>query len=274
MNRNYNLYQDIKIERNILDSILNTVQAASNFYGVIPILDLYNIYCSNYEEVDLSLFINIVTINVKDNVSYYLKNIDGVDTLLLDCYYNDVEAYDRYLGISKTTKNNVFYNPGRDDLLKYKRNSYIDENESFNNVVSFFNKFCEYKIAYSISDDVQLLATFQEGVKELEKFFFIRSIHISKYSYKEFISLYEDLLNNVRTHYNKGYTNNELGIVKKIEITTEVVNVFKSEVNKCNILQKGSLFSANSLFEESSKKIGRNDPCYCGSGKKYKKCCM
>jgi tetratricopeptide (TPR) repeat protein len=23
-----------------------------------------------------------------------------------------------------------------------------------------------------------------------------------------------------------------------------------------------------------SKKIGRNDPCYCGSGKKYKKCCL
>ncbi len=27
--------------------------------------------------------------------------------------------------------------------------------------------------------------------------------------------------------------------------------------------------------EESKKpKIGRNDPCPCGSGKKYKKCCM
>lgn len=25
---------------------------------------------------------------------------------------------------------------------------------------------------------------------------------------------------------------------------------------------------------ESSKKIGRNDPCPCGSGKKYKKCCL
>ena len=23
----------------------------------------------------------------------------------------------------------------------------------------------------------------------------------------------------------------------------------------------------------SSKKVGRNDPCPCGSGKKYKKCC-
>ena len=24
---------------------------------------------------------------------------------------------------------------------------------------------------------------------------------------------------------------------------------------------------------ETGKKIGRNDPCVCGSGKKYKKCC-
>jgi uncharacterized protein YecA (UPF0149 family) len=23
-----------------------------------------------------------------------------------------------------------------------------------------------------------------------------------------------------------------------------------------------------------SKKVGRNDPCPCGSGKKYKKCCL
>ena len=26
-------------------------------------------------------------------------------------------------------------------------------------------------------------------------------------------------------------------------------------------------------FEDKEKKIGRNDPCPCGSGKKYKKCC-
>jgi uncharacterized protein len=27
------------------------------------------------------------------------------------------------------------------------------------------------------------------------------------------------------------------------------------------------------LFGKKAPKIGRNDPCYCGSGKKYKKCC-
>jgi hypothetical protein len=28
------------------------------------------------------------------------------------------------------------------------------------------------------------------------------------------------------------------------------------------------------LSAESGKKVGRNDPCPCGSGKKYKKCCL
>ena len=39
-------------------------------------------------------------------------------------------------------------------------------------------------------------------------------------------------------------------------------------------------FELNDSFERpqtyvrKEKKIGRNDPCPCGSGKKYKKCCL
>ena len=29
---------------------------------------------------------------------------------------------------------------------------------------------------------------------------------------------------------------------------------------------------SNKPIDETGKRIGRNDPCYCGSGKKYKKC--
>ena len=29
----------------------------------------------------------------------------------------------------------------------------------------------------------------------------------------------------------------------------------------------------NEPYQREMKKIGRNDPCPCGSGKKYKKCC-
>jgi SEC-C motif domain protein len=26
-------------------------------------------------------------------------------------------------------------------------------------------------------------------------------------------------------------------------------------------------------YERTGEKVGRNDPCHCGSGKKFKKCC-
>ena len=31
--------------------------------------------------------------------------------------------------------------------------------------------------------------------------------------------------------------------------------------------------SKSETFRRENKKVGRNDPCPCGSGKKYKKCC-
>lgn len=30
----------------------------------------------------------------------------------------------------------------------------------------------------------------------------------------------------------------------------------------------------NGSIERTAPKIGRNDPCFCGSGIKYKKCCL
>ncbi|MCB9336262.1 MAG: DUF1186 domain-containing protein [Flavobacteriales bacterium] len=41
-------------------------------------------------------------------------------------------------------------------------------------------------------------------------------------------------------------------------------------------LEEYSDFDTNNVikFEPKSKKVGRNDPCPCGSGKKYKKCCL
>nr|WP_318283143.1 MULTISPECIES: SEC-C metal-binding domain-containing protein [unclassified Ochrobactrum] len=36
----------------------------------------------------------------------------------------------------------------------------------------------------------------------------------------------------------------------------------------------GSARSASSNRTPDGSKIGRNDPCFCGSGKKFKKCCF
>ncbi|MDT8274154.1 MAG: SEC-C metal-binding domain-containing protein, partial [Desulfomonilia bacterium] len=38
-------------------------------------------------------------------------------------------------------------------------------------------------------------------------------------------------------------------------------------------LGRGPTSEKPATFKRSGKKIGRNDPCPCGSGKKYKLCC-
>ena len=74
------------------------------------------------------------------------------------------------------------------------------------------------------------------------------------------------------------------------QLTNWVAHDFPTEVEVANIrnaitpnaqaihaywLQKREhLKPAVSTVQRESPRIGRNDPCPCGSGKKYKKCCL
>ncbi|MED3563697.1 SEC-C metal-binding domain-containing protein [Bacillus xiapuensis] len=60
------------------------------------------------------------------------------------------------------------------------------------------------------------------------------------------------LMNNTKQWFLKGYTPIEL---------------------REQSLQPGLVTSPKHSESKTNEKIGRNDPCPCGSGKKYKKCC-
>src|SRR3989338_3918238 len=61
--------------------------------------------------------------------------------------------------------------------------------------------------------------------------------------------------------------------VKNAEpISDKQVDLVSAPSSPQSPLQKSSFLQKPSSFEVP-KKIGRNDPCFCGSGKKYKKCC-
>ncbi|MGM0198707.1 hypothetical protein IGI68_001377 [Enterococcus sp. DIV1314a] len=78
----------------------------------------------------------------------------------------------------------------------------------------------------------------------------------------DIIQLVKELFNATRIWENNGYTPNELfekfekpGLHERSFSTLELHPSFVQAPSKVN-------------------KIGRNDPCPCGSGKKYKKCCL
>ena len=68
--------------------------------------------------------------------------------------------------------------------------------------------------------------------------------------------------------------NNQLEKEKKLEIrrsriARKLLETEKTEEKRKELYKE----QKNSGTIRKEKKIGRNDPCPCGSGKKYKKCC-
>ena len=64
--------------------------------------------------------------------------------------------------------------------------------------------------------------------------------------------------------------NNIVDYVSAIPLSERIVRELK--LNKKQILRV--FYAGDSPYKKEGPDVGRNDPCPCGSGKKYKICCM
>lgn len=80
---------------------------------------------------------------------------------------------------------------------------------------------------------------------------------------KEGFEMFDEMVEGIRTDTIKGlsYLN-----VKREPVERERVN----QVMYTNASEEGN---GNKKTVKNDTKVGRNDPCPCGSGKKYKSCC-
>ncbi|MBS9767453.1 MAG: SEC-C domain-containing protein [Flavobacteriaceae bacterium] len=63
-------------------------------------------------------------------------------------------------------------------------------------------------------------------------------------------------------------------VYENFNILDEIFNKNTDNETFNEDLLKNDEFENQSNAPISNKKVGRNDPCPCGSGKKYKKCCL
>ena len=54
----------------------------------------------------------------------------------------------------------------------------------------------------------------------------------------------------------------------------EEIEEMREEASQDYVMSRGEQTAQISTVKRDTKKVGRNDPCPCGSGKKYKKCCL
>jgi uncharacterized protein YecA (UPF0149 family) len=132
--------------------------------------------------------------------------------------------------------------------LKYADDLYYDWTLQLESLKSYLlGSFPKHaSLVEDLVDDIQLVCSMDESIDEVIYELERRGLEFNtEAQFDRFIKLVIEVKNNTRLWANRGYTPLEL-----------------------RALSGGQHTAASPV------KAGRNDPCPCGSGKKYKKCCM
>lgn len=167
----------------------------------------------------------------------------------------DPEQYEYY---SKQANGKPYYVPGKEELLRYADADHYEDTAE----LAAFRKFAERKLfrgeearAINWVDYAQYLAASNTPPAQAMGLLLDDEgiVFDDDRQANELIGLFFDMVNATRMWENRGHTPNEL-----------------RESGPLKVLSGGA---ATGGGQPVSEKVGRNDPCLCGSGKKYKKCC-
>ncbi len=311
INRFIKKQRDIDLPDETKALLLQYFEAMGHFYEIIPLKKVYEILTEAYnEEISEQGFYALAAAVHKEPIGYYF--IDGEDELVNEDNTNLPEdrlivhesiigfGMDDYYTIKELKDGKPYYIPAKDELLKYSDDFYIEENEQVVELRKFFIRRLgnDPQRAIDLVEELVLISTkenrsFDEALNELQRMHCNMDIN----QIKEFIPYYTELCNNIRLPSNNGYTAKETEELfkdsgKKInslfikDITLDEEQEKKRRSKTADNIRKMNEFSAMMRMYASLKgtpfpdiqmpkpeRIGRNDPCPCGSGKKYKKCC-
>lgn len=232
--------KQIKKNQEMVDLILNIV----NTYGIIQVdYELSNMLNDLLEEeIDVDYLIELIDYNIDIRRNTYIPNCDTDLFLVSNNLYNPQEI------IGERRKRNLDYKKFTKDELKYNNLESLIKRDDAQKAIKLL-KDINYEMPKLLVKAfiLKIMCSVQIDVKDFINVENLKFDNIDQAN--EYLQLMMNLHNNIPHYALYGYSPNEL---MKIQI---------EEIKK---------------QEESSKnkKIGRNDPCTCGSGKKYKQCCL
>ncbi|GIP64042.1 preprotein translocase subunit SecA [Virgibacillus pantothenticus] len=155
-----------------------------------------------------------------------------------------------------------FYPFTEQQLLEAGEPGFVDRNASYQQLVHFLTRNYEMDKADAdaIVEECAHAIKSGEGPGEVLKYL----SHVLEFDSEQAVKALMDkiihLMNNTREWFLKGHAPYELLEIEKSSLLTSKPNSSAGQ-------------KSNSSSSQKVVKIGRNQPCPCGSGKKYKKCC-
>lgn len=220
--------------------------AAVNLYGIIPVEEFIGIFNSqnplqaDFQEISTTLCRSMLA----HEALYGLW--EGNKYLVHEALWaEDFAAAEDLLAV---TEGKPRYIPPRDELLLYADMDYYEQTPQIKAVGTYFT------LCHGITTDereelleqLHMQAFFGHQPDEMLELLADKGIMLDIKQLNEYLALITEVFNNTRIWLNKGHTPAELHRPKS-DTTPPTLRL--------------------------AIKVGRNDPCPCGSGKKYKHCC-
>jgi len=225
-----------------------------NLYGIVhkeKVMEIYNE--QNSEKIDLMTLDKVMREDaeiLEENFAYIEEDYFIHETIAIFDDINDVLAE----RIGKP-----HYIPSQEELLNYRDDLYFEKTKYYRALLRFVIKELtdgDKEEGTDISEEIHYIC--QDNFSPTAIFDLLDLVGIgikSREQINRLMKLVTDLANNTRSWANNGHTPNE---IRSIE--------FKGQAQSNNVIP----IYNNPVVK---RKIGRNDPCPCGSGKKYKNCC-
>ena len=224
----------------------NYLKAFTRIYGIVEI-DFFVDTVNKYTNINLSIETLITYFNqCSDNIEcaylveglilhYHLLETEEALTYTVETMaYPFYKELDNDLLISYADDDFVEMTEYHTDFINFLNNIFNDSDKSKEILAEIVDMLSQVGMHVTLALEELIYTIFGEGSFE--------KLNAMDPNLKKFQAIIFDIYNNVRRWANKGFTNAEL-----------------SKLNAPIIKEKT---------------IGRNEPCPCGSGKKYKKCCL
>lgn len=235
--------------------VIDYIQALVNLNGVVPVLDVYEvIQTQNPGQISKLEFFEVV-----NQLSARQWVFDLIDNRFVDC---SIEGLDEIESLEEQIQGKPQYLPPKEQLLLYKNSDYFEMTPQLAALQKYISShLChDAEMVSDLIDDIQLACSMESPLQDIMFEFERRDIEFANMEQlKTVFSLVTDVMNNTRLWSNRGYTPSEIsGLTKGEALITPTQAPYLAHVSQMKM---------------TSAKIGRNEPCVCGSGKKYKKCC-
>lgn len=265
--------------------------AFGEFYHIISLHDAFSIIKrQNGDLISKEAFIAFSEIVRHEDGHYYF--VLGADELYDDVPVSEIMDreivleslvefdFEDYYCVSDIQMGKPLYIPPKDELLKYADDMYFEHNLQTEALFDFFQNTMGMDFAKAddmVSECILCITCAvipqDNPVDDVISDFDRMKIKFTKLQEAEFFNLVCDLANNTRLPCNRGFTPNELADRGGIGERKTVSGISAADSGKIYDSSEIGLVEIVHKSVITGGKVGRNDPCPCGSGKKYKKCC-